>query len=737
MNAGRFRKRLPDTHPPRDPWSARLHELNDLVYEGQPEDLYSEIEDELERIRQKRKLSQLLSLAGDCQTQQGDFLNTVATQDRAAELVSEDQIRWFRPVAGAILALLKNVQIAEAQARADAAVHRGVAFHQQFVRQVAELKAQAKTGAPAVVTARPLPPVVIAIRLARFFLLEGEVDLAIEFFQKAILISPNGAWGARIGLGEIALRQHLPQDAKDWAFSALQVGQFHSKTLPAIPVFLEACHQLGETVLDPRLRSGFDQATPTVRDRAMLLIVRSLRWQGNMEWKNQALTWLSTNSAQNPVVAAEFRKLMQAGARIDNDLLAQISTADALLSTPKVSPSEFTSAAKQRTRSSLLLGQEVDLNALIDQASQQFGGDWGGRVAHGLALACMMSRRHDLARVLLQNNLNNLVTTDSQWAKSLWALARMEMVLENYSVAAQAYDLFANSADIPLRYRLQARLKWVGAIIASGDPVSILSVRDDLIAATDQIQDFDLLLDFARQLMNAPHELYDLANDLFARGQALALAQFDGTKDPAAAIGILFRLTRRQVYDFGKYQDALNFWNNLPQDRRDWLWSERSDFWEYLSWLFVAMTRLHLDTDAQTFADFYLHDASTPLEGRLELMHSLATWKIRGRDMSAGMAVFAAMIAIVPMHWQCAEGYYWLALQARKNGNNTESAQYAEKIQMAHGARKGLRTDWKLDCKAALLRSNLLLGTSLQSADYSEEFQRKCLAGIHTDLRKL
>lgn len=734
MNPSIFRKRTPDTHPSRDPWSTRLRQLGELVNRGEPQSLFDAINHELAQTNNTTKQSQLLSLVGDCQAQQGDFANALVTYDRAAQLVSSHPRLWFRPVVAAINALLRNVQVEQARIRANAATAKARAVEQQFAQQIAQLEAQANAGAQVTVSIRPLRSSVVGTRLGQIFLREGEVEAAEALFQEALIANPQGATRARIGLAEIALRENRPQDAKDFAFAAMQVGHFRAKTLPAFSLFLRAGFQLGQALLDQRLITGLAQATPAVRDRAIFTIVKTLRSQSNPQWVTLSNNWLATNSFRNPVIAAELRKQVQASARLrsddDNGLLA---TSEALLFTANLSPSEFLCAAKTRVRSSLTLGQNVDLFTFATTAAQRYGPKWRGRVLHSLALSCMMARRHDLARTVLQQNLAALNTADEEWAKSLWALARMEAVLSNHSAAAQLFRQFAAQSTIPERFRALALLKALQSLISTGDPSSLEAIKQDL-AALDTSSDFDLLMGFARQLKLGPPQFANLALQLFLHGKQVAIAHFKAAEDPSVAIRILLRITRSQVYDFGEDGQATAIWTGLTALQRQWLWSGKNDFWEYTSLIVTALARSSQLVEARALADSYLNDVATPLEGRLRLMAAVGHADIRARNYLAAFPIFREMISLSPAYRLCAEPYYWLAIAAKASGDDAACIAYAEKSQFAQGTRPSLLSEWELDCKACLLRSGLVVGTTLQSANYDTRFQARCLAQIRADL---
>ena len=684
-----------------------------------------------------KQKAQIIALTGDSEYRQGHFENAINAYRAALQMVTNDPRAWVRPALAEVRALLKAALVDQAYVSATQVWNRSFAQHEELQRQFAIQQAHIQHKR-ILIKQRPYRASVVASRLGYLFLNEGEPAHAKELFTRAITVNPQGGSRARHGLALIALAENNLAEAESRAREALLLGKFQGKTVGVWATLIAARQRAGKLGVDADLLAGVQSSrSSTVRSRSTLAIVRELRSFHDPAWENIASQWITAEGAIHPTIATEIRKLLNAKLRLAaDDPLGQANKAGQLLSSPELlSRSEYIAAAKQFVRASLTAQQNVDLNSIIQRAVTLYGNSARDRLAHHLALACMMAPRHDLARALLQGVLGGS-SRNAQFAKSLWALARMEAVLKNHSAAADLYDRFANESAIPLRYRLQARIKWLHSVIEAGRVADVAQVTGALIALTNGITDFDLLLDFARQLRQGAHGLRDLANSLFARGEALAQAQFAAATNPSTALGILFRLTRRQVYDFGKYQNAVALWNSLTAQQRDWLWSPKAEFWEYLSWIFVAMTRAGLFSQAEQLVATYLNDSATPLEGRLAMMAASAAWKIRKRKIAEGVTIFRAMIKLAPSNRLCAEGYYWLALIAKKNGDQTGCAEYAARIQMALGSQIGLLTEWQLDCKASLLRSNLVPETAL-SAKYNPDFQAKCLAEIQADVNKV
>ena len=685
------------------------------------------------------RTAQIASLAADSEFKLGHFNNAISGYRAAAAFVNNDPRAWVRPALAEVRALLKAARTDEAHSKATATWNKSLAQHEETQREAALQAAHFLHTGKVLIKKRPYRASVVASRLGYLFLLEGETVSAKEFFSNALIVNPQGGSRARQGLAMIALAEGNLADAQGRAREALLLGKFQAKTIGVWQTLIAARQQQGIKGIDGDLLAGVQQSTKsTVRARAIFAIVNALRRYQDPAWENIAASWLAQQGSIHPVIATELRKLANAKLRLSQDNSSgQASSAAQLLSKPELlSRAEYVAATKQYVRGSLLSGASVDMAALVQQGVTLYGNGCRNRLSHDLALSCMMAKRHDLARPLLQAVVASS-KKNSQWGKSLWALARMEAVLGNNDAAATLFNQFANDADQLLRFRLQARIKWLTAVIASGNVSAAPLLHDALLATCQQIDDYEVLLDFGRQLTHAPASIRDVAKDFLARGEQLAISQFAAAQSPSVAIGILFRLTRRQVYDFGKYERAVAFWRGLTPQKRDWLWTEKSEFWEYISWVFVAMTKSKLQVEAEALLQQYLQDSATPIDARVRLMSKSASWKIRAGNVVQGMAVYSSMISISPSHRLCAEGYYWLALQAKNNGNDPQAMEYAKQIQTALGSRKGLLAEWQLDCKANLIRSGLTPGTALQSSNYDLAFQNQCLASIQSDRGKL
>lgn len=408
----------------------------------------------------------------------------------------------------------------------------------------------------------------VATRLGRLFFHEGELATAKSLFQLALEMNPSGACAARLGLAEIALRENDPTTAIQRAREALAVGQYRAKTLPAWDILLAAGRRTGTDTLDAALLNGLAQAPPSVRARAVLLLAKGLRSQGDARWAQIANNWLQSAAADNPTIAAELRKLRFAHARVLLAPLAeQRQAAQALLQTPNLSPTEWLAGAKELVRTSLLLNQTPPIGTLLQQGANRFGSGRLAALRHGLALACQKAKRSDLALPLLQANVAN--ASGEVLGKSLWALARLQAEQGDHASGAQTYWTYSQNAAMPQRHRLYALLQWTREIMAANQPDLVARARPQIEAALPRITDYELVLDLARQVFYS-NLGRDFALQVFQRGQQLGLQTFDNCPHPAPAATILFKLCRR-ANDLALHDAMIATWARLNEAKRQWL----------------------------------------------------------------------------------------------------------------------------------------------------------------------
>ena len=656
----------------------------------------------------KHERARVLALVADSEFKRGRFSEAAQIQLKVASKSLDHVALWLRPHVGNVRALLKMPDMGQALMMARHAVELAVTKMGDYDRQVGLADRELATrGALAV---PPVPPrvSVVATRMGYLFLQEGEPEAAEEFFEKAIQASKGGANRARQGLAKIALARGDSARAMSVAVDAIRFGGYKAKTLPAWATVIAARRQLGGWKIGERMIRGLDVAPAGLRARTILTIVRELRKNDMRQWRDVAERWLKREGAHFPVIEAEIRKMMLSSAKAEpGNAPEKQEKAEQLLQVPGLSPGEWLAATKEWVRSSLCEGGSVHVQQLLAIARAKYGEEFVPKTTHSLALSCIWAKRHDLARPLLQANIQQLAAKDPQWGKSVWALARLESQLGEHASAAELYRQIFEEASRPACFRLQAQLRWVDAMMATGQPEALRQARPLMDDVLGNVRNPDVLMNFARQLATTSPEVADWSRELFEAGAALALRCFQEARHPSVAIDFLFRLARRQICDFDRAAEAIRTWEDMAQEKKEWLWSSRSSFWEYQGLLVRAYCMERRFDQAESFAKQWLQDPATPPVGVIHVGASYGQWLVRSRRMPEALTLFDRLIVENPTHPACALAWYWKALEAHHGGDAAERNRCATCLRRAVGLEGGIMQEKELCAKAALLLADL------------------------------
>ena len=731
-NPGRFRKAGAANAPDLMAKSGVLRAVRDGVKRRQFASALSQINTQLAASPAAGFKTQLLCFAADALLAQGKFSEAATAYAQIGQQAQSQPLNWLRPALGEVLSLLKDTQVSAAQTRALAAVQKGVTVWQQYQARLAQANAAIAAGGQAVIPAKPTAPAAVVNRLAKHFFSEGEVAISKALFQQALQLSPNSCH-ARLGLAEIALRENNGSEAARLAREAITLGVYRAKTLPAWNLLLAAGRKLGTDTLDTPLLNGLAQATPKIRARAVLLIAAGLRGQGDARWQTIASNWLTQSGANHPKFAAELRKLQSSHARLTTAPLAdQLQAAQRVLQTPNLSPSEWLAATKETVRLQFQLSQAPQLDALITQGTTRYGAGKVARFTHGLALACKKAGQNAFAIQLLQRNVTN--ATGEAQVRAQWALAQLQAAQGDHAGAAQNLWTISQNTALHQRKRLYALMQWTREIAAANQPALIAQARPQIEAALPQINDYELVLDLSRQVLVSKIER-SFAMQVFQRGQQLALAALSAAGHPATAATILFKFARR-ANDLCQYDAIISTWTGLNAAKRNWLWSEREDFWNYLELVFRAYRDSNQPLAGEQFITSYLNDTATPPHGFAMLGVAYAAMKRNQGNFTAMFSIYEKMIQVAPTHeWVCA-AYYWFAMRAWKQGQPSAAVAFADKILLAVG--KSIEGNRRvMTARALCLKAGLDVSQIPTQSDVSVSELQTQRAIIQSDLARL
>lgn len=675
--------------------------------------------------------SKILAAVGCSENKRGNLESALEAQAKA-ETTGNGPRNWLSPALAQFLILLKDLRTEEASQKAGKILVK--ARQQEAAHAASLVAAEANANLGQAVTFEGLPHRVsfVATRLAVGFLQNGYVQEAETYYNQALASNPQGASRARQGLAEIAFRKRDFVRSEDWAAQAMAVGKHQAKTLPALEVYLKALTAQNKPTDAPELLRGYASSKNGVSRRALYLIVRHLRSCDEAGWKKTVSDWLSKTGKKDFVIEAEIRKIILSDLRVQNANSQDIlSAAEGLLAVEGLSFAEWVFAAKQAFKAGLA-SNDPSRNAkgFVAEGIRKFGEVRRADVHHRLARTALDCGRLDLARDLYQAALTAAKPKDEVWGMASWSLAKLLEKQKDHSGAARLFLSIYNNQLGKERFRMVALVAWAKALLHAGREEEILGRQREFAEATGRITDYVLLLDMAWQLANAPHGLNALAAQILGRGKELALAAADGAKDPADARVALFTLSRR-LADFRKDGEIVRIWEDLPDETKEWLWSEDSVFWEYVGYVFRSYRKLKRFSDALALSKAYLDDASTPACGVAELAVLEGLLYLAEGDKDSAFRQLERAIRTAPHHVMSAYAYYWLAIRQRKAGDKISSAKTASKIGLCVGNAPGLF--WQ----KGLRRRGLLLEHDLDSAKVSSMVGEKEAKNMEGSLEKI
>jgi len=221
------------------------------------------------------------------------------------------------------------------------------------------------------------------------------------------------------------------------------------------------------------------------------------------------------------------------------------------------------------------------------------------------------------------------------------------------------------------------------------------------------ISDFETLLDFARQLSTSADELRPLAVDIFTQGQTLAQRAFASATHPSVALDIIFKLTCRQVYDFGRSPEATAFWESLSEQKKLWLWNNDNRWWGYVAFVLLAYVRTGRFSQATQIAKDTLNDPATPREALPTILIPYYEELILRRSSAESLEAFRWIVTENPTKVGCATAYYWLALDAYRRKETASTRTLCEALLASNPHTEVTYDQWMLESKARLLLADL------------------------------
>jgi len=683
------------------------------------------------------RLAQITSLAADSQFGLARYQEAVNYYKRAQEyLIEEKQISyWIRPALGEVRSLLKAIETDRAYERAKEILQHAIEGHEKLEEALSTTTEQLQQKGKMQMGPRPVRPSVVLTRLGNVFMDEGYVDTAREFYQQAVLLSPRGATRARQGMAKVCQANTENDEAEKYAREALQMGKFQVKTLACWEMLIAARAKQGKDLLDKELFTSLqiNQSGPVLA-RAILTIVKSLRSYGDVRWKQITVEWITRDEVIDEIIEIELAKILLSDEKlIGHDPRLIALSAHRIFRSDQVSPKEMVATAKDVTHMLLLDEDEPNVRGLAEKAKRRFGDALKGEVLHAIALGAMMARRHDLARDILHDRLRSQPRGSEQWCIDLSALARMEEVVENFSEAASLYLDFADTEAVQTDFRVQSLLKWLKYSNAATIDLEEVSEKLSRIIAGDL--DLTVLLNIGRHLSYTAG-LETLRDHVIAAAAAKAQQLFQAATTPEEAISVLNRHARKQYSDFRTYAAITSFWESLSAEKREWLWSEKSEYWEYYSLLFEAYLRQGQESMAISLASSTIESPSTPSNGLIWLGTAYANWQLKNGNHAEAFRHFDWLAKELPTHTMTSWSYYWQAVRALASNDALGAKKHAAALRRCFAGKPALAWQWELDARSLYIISDFQTPEHEFGEQYSEDYYKKQTILLNYDKEK-
>jgi hypothetical protein len=341
-----------------------------------------------------------------------------------------------------------------------------------------------------------------------------------------------------------------------------------------------------------------------------------------------------------------------------------------------------------------------------------------------------MAKRHAEAITWLEHQRQSMVPGTPVWGKVTWALAVAYYDTKQPVKAAEYEDQFAKEPSHPTNLRAQARLKWIRHLIEAGDTSALADGLAEVKALLPQIEDWSTLLDIGRQLCHVPGQGVPAVREAyFDKAYELGLAAVNATEHPSVATGILLKMARRYTYDAGRPATTIALWEEIGDEGLQWLWSEKADFWEWVSLVMLSYLKVGKTDKADALHAHHTNDASTPVAGKV-MMHILyGDSMMRSQSIGSkqsGLALLSKALELDPTHDRCRYANYWWSIECLKKGNKTQAKEHALKVRLPNWNTAGMLEDWEMSAQAEWILAdgseNLL--DAAACGKYSEEFLR-------------
>jgi len=728
---------------PREAFSSKAALARDLVQKRKTEQAMMVLDRlALERHSNRRDLAKIASLVADSEVKRGRFVEAIAYYRRASSHFAVDDPRdWFRPRLGEIICLIKAVRADEALERSREAWEMALSAYAQFDELKKRADRRLRKGLSAEIPRRPIRPSVVGSKLGQAFLQEGEPDVATEFFRKAIEGNPKGGCRARQGLSAIALRTGDYFEAEKRALEALEVGKYQAKTVSAWGLLIEARQNRGKRGLDRDQISAIRKIENTdVRGRTVLQICKDLRSYGDPDWTKAAKLLPSDGVSDPSVYSLQIARLYLADARLSQNPRTVRRQAIVISRHPMAEAPDLIAALKAYATAAARTDKSL---APVWAGVRRLEKRWGSRQAlkglHSVGQAFVEGSDSDAAKMAFQTVLERSSNRSASWGRAVLSLSKVEEARGSHVEAASLlYQYFSNDW-MPVRFRIQALLAWIekSEELESVDRADILGAEKLLGILSMEVADFQTLLDIGRDLSLRGTRFRSLRDRVIRIGTERAEAAMSETENPVAYRKILLSLTRREFSDFRNSEAIIQRWELMDQRKRLWLWSESSDYWEYLSLILKSFVYQGRMSDADVFASTVLTDKAITEAGHAHVASAYAFSLIAQNRFRELVGLYRDFVQRHPTHRLAAQAYYWLFIEAKIRGANAQADSYVLSLRQCFGNKTHYRWEDQLLVRVELSGAGSTSAETLAFSGFSSDEIERERRSFANDLAKM
>lgn len=225
-----------------------------------------------------------------------------------------------------------------------------------------------------------------------------------------------------------------------------------------------------------------------------------------------------------------------------------------------------------------------------------------------------------------------------------------------------------------------------------------------------------------------------MAYQIFSKGEKIAWSEFGNSKHPSRALDILWKLTSRQG-DLGENNSIIKIWESLSDEKKNWLWSDKVEFWEYLGFVCWGYFDFGNPYGGEALCNSYLNDLATPPLGRAILGSMCGERFTRIKNFNKAFAYFETAIAANTDHGQVLRAYYWNALKAYKNQDQANLSKWLNCLTK----RKNSNFKWQnnLKIKGELLNNDLIISKEILNEFRDESTIERQLRSLKDQLAQI